>query len=121
MSDVTVTINGLRYRLICEEGEQEHIARLASHIDEHVLSIKQGVGSVGNDRLLVMAALTIADELWDAKNETRGMQTKIDMSHSPQLAMELQSVLHRIEALQNRLIELDSDEPYDDFDYYQEA
>ncbi|MGH1350247.1 MAG: cell division protein ZapA [Methyloligellaceae bacterium] len=121
MSDVAVTINGLRYRLTCEEGEQEHVARLASHIDDHVLSIKRAVGSVGNDRLLVMAALMIADELWDAKNELRGMQTRIDQSGSPQLLMDLQALVGRVEAIQQRLIELDEDVPYDDFDYYQEA
>ncbi len=121
MSNVTVTINGLRYRLTCEEGEQEHIARLAAHVDDHVLSIKRGVGSVGNDRLLVMASLTVADELWDAKKELRGMQTRIDQSSSPQLIKELQSLVHRVEAIQKRLSELDEDLPYDDFDYYQEA
>ena len=122
MSEVTVHINGLRYRLTCEDGEQQRIAQLAEHIDAHVKSLKKGIGSVGNDRLLVMVALTIADELWEAKASLSDMQSKLDLANSPEIITQLQSIASRIETLQERLDAFDPDQPYDDdMDYYQEA
>ncbi len=113
MSQVTVIINGHRYRLLCEEGEEERVAQLADHISNHIHAIKQGTGSIGNDRLLVMAALTIADELWDLKNEIRQVRNNAAASACPQTAMELMAAVERVEELRDRILAIEA-EQYED-------
>lgn len=67
MGQVTVTLNGRAYRLSCGEGEEPRLNELADHVRGKLEGLVAQFGQAGNDRLLLMAALLIADELWDAK------------------------------------------------------
>ena len=107
MAQVTIIINGQKYRLTCEDGEESHIAQLADYVSKRILKIKQSAGSIGNERLLVMAALTIADEYWDAKNEIRDVQYNIDLIRSPQLTQEFQVAADRLETLKEKLTDIE--------------
>ena len=66
MPQVEIAINGRRYRIACDEGQEEHLARLGNQVDERVQGLVASVGQVGERRLLVMASLLIADELSEA-------------------------------------------------------
>lgn len=65
MGQVTVTVNGRDYAIACGDGEEAHIADLAVYVDHHARSLAASLGPVTEARLLLMAALTIADELGD--------------------------------------------------------
>lgn len=67
MAQVTVTLNGRKYRLTCGDGEEPRLLALAEHLSGHVERLAVEFGQVGSDRLLLMAALHIADELFDAR------------------------------------------------------
>jgi cell division protein ZapA len=74
MSHVNVTINGRQYRMACEDGQEDHLRRLAKDLDHRIEQLKATFGSVGDMRLAVMAALTIADELSDAAKRMRRLE-----------------------------------------------
>ena len=59
---VNVMVNGRAYTLNCDEGEEQHLKELAAYINEKVRELLGQVGQVGDQRLLLMAALLIADE-----------------------------------------------------------
>ncbi len=63
MSQVTVTINGRQYRMACEDGQESHLMRLAQDLDQRIEKLRGSFGEIGDTRLTVMAALTVADEL----------------------------------------------------------
>lgn len=63
MAQVDVTINNRPYRIACDDGQETHLSRLAEYVDQRVQELVAAVGQVGDDRLLVMASLLIADEL----------------------------------------------------------
>ncbi|MGD9869397.1 MAG: cell division protein ZapA [Hyphomicrobiales bacterium] len=67
MGQVAITLNGRAYRLECDNGEEDRLRGLAAELDEHVERLKQQFGQVGDDRLLVMAALMIGDELAETR------------------------------------------------------
>jgi len=67
MAQVAVTIGGRTYRLACNEGEEEHLEALAREVDSKFDTIHKSFGEIGDQRLIVMAALTIADELAEAR------------------------------------------------------
>lgn len=69
MGQVTARINGRTYRLNCADGQEERLSLVAEYLREKVEGLIAEFGQVGEDRLLAMAALMIADELFDARDE----------------------------------------------------
>jgi cell division protein ZapA len=65
MPQISVTINDRVYRMACEDGQEEHLMGLARDVDRRVTSLRGKFGEIGDARLVVMAAITIADELAD--------------------------------------------------------
>ncbi len=63
MAQVEIRINNRPYRISCDDGQEDHLTRLAGFVDKRVQELVASVGQVGEDRLLVMASLLIADEL----------------------------------------------------------
>ena len=59
---VDVMVNGRAYTLSCDTGEEEHLKQLGAYINEKVRELLGEVGQVGDQRLLLMAALLVADE-----------------------------------------------------------
>ena len=69
MGQVSVTLNGRTYRLECGDGEEAHLIELAEYLSSHVETMKFKFGQVGDDRLILMAALMVADELTEARRQ----------------------------------------------------
>ena len=63
MATVAVVIAGRSYRMACGEGEEGHLQSLARHVDQTLAQLRKGFGEIGDQRLTVMTAITIADEL----------------------------------------------------------
>jgi cell division protein ZapA len=78
MSQVSLTINGRSYSVACGDGEEAYIQSLAADIDRKVQGLAGQLGAVGEARLLVMAALLIADELAEARGEKGGGAPALD-------------------------------------------
>src|SRR5580692_6154558 len=74
MSQVTVTINGRQFRMACEDGQESHLLRLAQDLDQRIEQLRANFGEIGDTRLTVMAALTVADELADTNGKLRRLE-----------------------------------------------
>src|SRR3984893_932882 len=68
MGQVSVPVNGRSYAITCEDGQETRIRRLAQYVDAKVTEFVGRVGQAGEGRLLLLAALVIADELSDAND-----------------------------------------------------
>jgi cell division protein ZapA len=71
MGQVVVKVNGREFHLTCADGQEGRIRRLAQYVDAKVGEFTKTVGQVGEARLILLAALTIADELSDANEALR--------------------------------------------------
>jgi cell division protein ZapA len=78
MSQVSVTIDGRKYRLACNEGEEARLESLAGLIDEKIGEMRKTFGEIGDQRLVIMAALTLADSLTEAKDEAAAQRKRSD-------------------------------------------
>ena len=74
MAQVKVVVNGRSFRMGCRDGEEGRIRDLAAEIDAHVQRIKGGTKAVQDERLFLMAAILMADQLWDAREENQRLQ-----------------------------------------------
>ena len=77
MAQVTVTISGRQYRMACEDGQEDHLMRLAKDLDQRIAGLRTSFGEVGDQRLAIMAAITIADELSEAAGKIRKLEQQV--------------------------------------------
>ena len=66
MGQVVVKVNGRDFALSCVDGQEPRTRRLAQYVDAKIGEFTKTIGQVGEARLILLAALVIADELSDA-------------------------------------------------------
>lgn len=88
MGQVSVTLNGRNYRLECSEGEESHLIELAEYLSAHVDEMRRKFGQVGDDRLILMASLVVADELWEMRREIENLKTALAEARRDRSASE---------------------------------
>ena len=71
MAQVTIKINGYAYNIGCQDGEEAHLHAMAEQIEDRVTKAKSLGSQSGEARLLVMAALIMADELHDLQLDVK--------------------------------------------------
>ena len=114
-SNVTVTINGSDYPMACAPGEEDKVKALGARIDDVAGQIAAASGSIGESRLLVMAALILTDQLSELEAKSAATpeaapaqtpdaavkddQTKDDHHKDDHLAEMIEKLAARIEAL----------------------
>jgi cell division protein ZapA len=103
MPQVSVTINGRSYPVACDEGEEQRIRDLAQTIDAKVSAFARQVGQAGEARLLVLAALVLADELAEANEALRSVAAQAPAGDGVALAKGVDRLAARIEAVAARL------------------
>ncbi len=77
MAEVSVTINGRVYRMACDPGQEDHLARLGRELDQRISQLRDSFGEIGDTRLAVMAAIMVADELTELKRRLRAADQEI--------------------------------------------
>ena len=77
MNYINVTINGRQYRMACEEGQEARLRQLADSFEARIQDLRGKFGEIGDGRLTVMAALTVADELVDARQQIRALEEEL--------------------------------------------
>ena len=97
MPEVNVEINGRKYRMACEEGQQQHLIGLAERLNSHVESLKGAVGEIGDNRLTVMAGIAVVDELAEAERRIKALEEEVLV-----LTRAGQEVAAEIEALEGK-------------------
>ncbi len=116
MAHVSVTINGHQYRMACEDGQEKHLMRLAKSIDDRIVELRGKFGQIGDARLIVMAAITVADDLAEMGKRMQHLQDELaalqdarvvsaDRMHATQAAIvsAFNSAAERIENISRRL------------------
>lgn len=77
MGQVTVKVNNITYQVGCDDGEEDHVLYLAEFIDNRVQELARAMGQVGEERLLLMASLLIAEDLEESYSELEILRQEI--------------------------------------------
>jgi cell division protein ZapA len=77
MPQVNVTISGRTYRMACGEGEEGHLEDLAAALDAKIAEMREAFGEIGDMRLHVMAAITLADELAEVRRRVASLEEEV--------------------------------------------
>jgi cell division protein ZapA len=74
MAQVTVMIDGKPYRMACDEGQEAHLEKLAARFDQYVGHLKGAFGEIGDNRLLVMSAVMVMDEMQELEKRIAALE-----------------------------------------------
>jgi cell division protein ZapA len=112
MAAVIVTIAGRTYRLSCDDGQEPRLEQLARYVEGKILSMRDSFKEIGEPRIVVMAALAIADEAEDSRSKAEttaqdliALRAELEATKQAVAAMEakvtgaLEDTAQRLEAL----------------------
>jgi cell division protein ZapA len=116
MAQVNVTISGKTYRMACDDGQENHLVSLAEKLSRSIEQLRQRFGEIGDQRLTVMAAITLADQQAEAERrlgeveavlsrlaEERNAEAARRSAAEASLAGAIEALAERIEAIADRV------------------
>ena len=85
MAQVTLRINGYAYMLACKDGEEQHLQTMAEAVERRIEGIKSSGagGQSGESRMLAMAALMMADDLFETELKLKAAEAKLNGASTP--------------------------------------
>jgi cell division protein ZapA len=86
VAQVSVSINGRQYRMACEDGQENHLLELAAEVNRRIHAMREEFGEVGDMRLTIMAAITIADEFKEVANRVKQLERQLGELNDARLA-----------------------------------
>ncbi|WP_181703097.1 cell division protein ZapA [Chthonobacter albigriseus] len=78
MAQVTVTIAGKTYRMACDDGQEDHLVGLATRLDGTIDQLRGVFGEIGDQRLTVMSAITVLDQLSETERRLRALEGEVE-------------------------------------------
>ena len=83
MANVSIKFNGKEFLLSCEDGQEEHLEELLIQINQKFNELKNNLGNLGENKLLLITAVKVMDEYYETKkkvdqkkNELRDLSSK---------------------------------------------
>jgi cell division protein ZapA len=77
VAEVQVTIAGRKYRMACDEGQEDHLKAMGAVVDTKITAMREGFGEIGDTRLTVMASVVLADELDEARTRIAALEADV--------------------------------------------
>jgi cell division protein ZapA len=90
MGNVNIKFNNKDYLLSCDEGQEENLKDLASHLDTKYAELKKNLGNIGENKLLLITTIKIIDDYFDLLKKVKS--TKSDFQKLSDKFKELRSL-----------------------------
>ena len=92
MANVSIKFNGKEFLLSCEDGQEEHLEELLIQINKRFNNLKNELGNLGENKLLLITAVKVMDEYYETKKKVE--QKKIELSDLTNKFKELKSLIY---------------------------
>lgn len=106
MAEVDIVVNDRAYRVACQDGQEERLLRLAAHLDREARALVGDLGQIGESRLLLLAALTVCDELFETKDKLAAIDAEsqpLDRETIGGATRVVDAAAKRVEGMADRL------------------
>ncbi|MBR0683681.1 cell division protein ZapA [Roseomonas eburnea] len=74
MAQVTVRVGGYSHPVACQDGQERHLTNMAAEVDKRIGALKAMGMQFGETRMLLLAALQLADEASDLQSENDSLK-----------------------------------------------
>ena len=78
MANVNIKFNNKDYLLSCDDGQEESLKKLTSFLDQKYAELKEKLGNIGENKLLLITSIQIIDEYFDLKKRVTIQKSKLD-------------------------------------------
>ena len=78
MANVNIRFNNKDYLLSCDDGQEESLKRLTKFLDKKYLELKDKLGNIGENKLLLITTIQLIDEYFDLKQKVTKQKIKLD-------------------------------------------
>ena len=92
MANVSIKFNNKEFLLSCEDGQEEHLEELLIHINQKFNDLKNNLGNLGENKLLLITAVKIMDEYYETKKKVD--QKKNELKDLSNKFKELKSLIY---------------------------
>ena len=92
MANVSIKFNGKEFLLSCEDGQEEHLEELLIQINQKFNNLKNDLGNLGENKLLLITAVKVMDEYYETKKKVE--QKKDELKNLSSKFKELKSLIY---------------------------
>ena len=92
MANVSIKFNGKEFLLSCDDGQEEHLQELLIHINQKFNELKNELGNLGENKLLLITAVKVLDEYHETKKKVE--QKKDELKNLSNRFKELKSLIY---------------------------
>ena len=92
MANVNINFNGKEFLLSCDDGQEEHLEELLVHINKKFNDLKNDLGNIGENKLLLITSVKIMDEYFETKKKVD--QEKTELKNLSEKFIELKSLVY---------------------------
>ena len=92
MANVSIKFNGKEFLLSCDDGQEEHLEELLIQINQKFNSLKNDLGNLGENKLLLITAVKVMDEYYETKKKVD--QKKEELKNLSNKFKELKSLIY---------------------------
>ena len=92
MANVNIKFNGKDFLLSCDDGQEEHLEEVLTHINQKFSSLKNDLGNIGENKLLLITSVHIMDEYFETKKKVG--QKKDELKNLSGKFRELKSLIY---------------------------
>jgi len=92
MANVNIRFNGKEFLLSCDDGQEEHLEELLTHINQKFSDLKNDLGNLGENKLLLITSVQIMDEYFETKKKVE--QKKTELQNLSNKFRELKSLVY---------------------------
>ena len=92
MANVNIKFNGKDFLLSCEDAQEDHLEELASNLNDKFEKLKNDLGNIGENKLLLITAIKVMDEYFDTKKNVE--KKKVELTNLTEKFKELKSLVY---------------------------
>ena len=92
MANVNIKFNGKDFLLSCEDGQEDHLKELAANLNDKFEKLKNDLGNIGENKLLLITAIKVMDEYFDTKKNVE--KKKLELTNLTEKFKELKSLVY---------------------------
>ena len=78
MANVNIKFNNKDYLLSCDDGQEESLKKLTKFLDKKYTQLKDKLGNIGENKLLLITTIQLIDEYFDLKQKVTNQKKKLD-------------------------------------------
>ena len=92
MANVNIKFNGKEFLLSCDDGQEDHLEELSIHLNKKFENLKNDLGNIGENKLLLITSIKIMDEYFETKKKIS--EKKNEMENLKKKFLEIKKLVY---------------------------